>query len=166
MRIGEHLGATLLPDDLIASVRAVVLVAEHVLVVQDPDALHVLPGGRREPGETLESTLRRELLEETGWEVDQPVPIGFRHIRHLTPRPPGYRYPYPSVLQLVYAAPGLRFRPDACAIDDYVQSSRLVPIPEAQTLPLPPGQLAFVAAAQKALERGQQSIAAPNAAQE
>lgn len=153
MRVSEHLGASLPPDELTTSVRAVVLVASHVLVVHDPHTLHILPGGRREAGETLEVTLRREVLEETGWELGAPVLIGFRHIRHLTPRPPAYRYPYPSFFHVVYAAPGLRCRPEARKPDDYVQDARLVPVAEAQALPLPPGQLPFLTVAQAALQQ-------------
>ncbi|MEN9938766.1 MAG: hypothetical protein RLZZ387_5345, partial [Chloroflexota bacterium] len=52
LRVGEHLAPELPPDELITSVRAVVLVGDQVLVVHDPHALHILPGGRREPGET------------------------------------------------------------------------------------------------------------------
>lgn len=55
----------------------------------------------------------------------------FRHIRHLTPRPPAYRYPYPSFFHVVYTAPGLRCRPEAHKADDYVQAARLVPAAEA-----------------------------------
>lgn len=153
MRVSEHLGAALPPDELTTSVRAVILAAGQVLVVHDPHTLHILPGGRREPGETLEATLRRELLEETGWELGEPVLIGFRYIRHLTPRPAAYRYPYPSFFHVVYAAPGLHCRPEARKIDDYVQDARLVSLDEAQRLPLPPGQLPFLAAAQAALHQ-------------
>lgn len=65
--VGEHIVPELPPDELVTPVRAVVLVGAQVLVVHDPHALHILPGGRREPGETLLATLRREVLEETGW---------------------------------------------------------------------------------------------------
>lgn len=41
------------------------------------------PGGKREPGESLEDCLRRELREELGIEISQPVP--FRVIRHAYP---------------------------------------------------------------------------------
>ncbi|HZC67331.1 MAG TPA: (deoxy)nucleoside triphosphate pyrophosphohydrolase [Nitrospirales bacterium] len=41
------------------------------------------PGGKREPGESLEECLRRELREELGIEITEPVP--FQIIRHAYP---------------------------------------------------------------------------------
>jgi 8-oxo-dGTP diphosphatase len=38
------------------------------------------PGGKRESGETLEECLQRELFEELGIRIDEPIP--FRSIRH------------------------------------------------------------------------------------
>jgi len=38
------------------------------------------PGGKREPGETLEDCLRRELFEELSIRIDVPMPL--RLIRH------------------------------------------------------------------------------------
>jgi len=38
------------------------------------------PGGKREPDETLEACLRRELFEELGIQIDVPVP--FQVVRH------------------------------------------------------------------------------------
>ena len=45
--------------------------------------LWVFPGGKREPGESLEDCLRRELREELGIEISSPVL--FRVIRHDYP---------------------------------------------------------------------------------
>jgi 8-oxo-dGTP diphosphatase len=41
------------------------------------------PGGKREPGESLEECLCRELREELGIEISEPVP--FQIIRHAYP---------------------------------------------------------------------------------
>jgi mutator protein MutT len=41
------------------------------------------PGGKREPGESLEECLRRELLEELNIRVDVPVP--YQIVRHEYP---------------------------------------------------------------------------------
>src|SRR5947209_5793739 len=41
------------------------------------------PGGKREPGESLEDCLRREVREELGIEITEPVP--FQTVRHDYP---------------------------------------------------------------------------------
>ena len=95
------------PLPYVASSRAVLVDGDDVLVVRGPGGNHVMPGGRLEAGESTEDALRRELLEETGWTIARLQLIGFRHFHHLTPEPPGWTYPYPDFLQVVYAcAPG------------------------------------------------------------
>ena len=57
----------------------------------DTDRKWSLPGGKLEPGETLESALKREMKEETGWEV-HPGDLLYlcdnilkdKHILHIT----------------------------------------------------------------------------------
>ena len=76
------------------------------VALRNPDARHVLPGGRIERDETYRVALRREVHEETGLEVVSADYLGFVHLHHRTSRPPDYAYPYPDMLHLVYAAVG------------------------------------------------------------
>ncbi len=55
------------------------------LIAKRKEGVHLagfweFPGGKREPGETLEECLRRELFEELSIRIDLPIP--FRIIRH------------------------------------------------------------------------------------
>ena len=138
---------TLPPLELVSSVRAVVLQDAGVVVVRDPTRQHILPGGRREANETLEQTLRREVLEETGWQIGPPRQIGVIHFHHLTPRPAAYRYPYPDFLHVVYVAEGLNCDPAARQADDYELEAVLRPVAEARHLPLWNGEQVLLAAA-------------------
>lgn len=106
LRATAYLSQDAPPQRYVTSVRAIVLRGESVLVQQDRDSRHILPGGRREGNESLEATLRREVSEETGWSVGEAAPLGFTHFRHLDPKQPGYRYPHPDFFQLVYVAEG------------------------------------------------------------
>ncbi|HEU5097731.1 MAG TPA: hypothetical protein VFU22_01715, partial [Roseiflexaceae bacterium] len=57
LRVTSYLTAEVPPLGLVTSVRAIVLNDESVVVVRAPEGLHLLPGGRREPGEALVDTL-------------------------------------------------------------------------------------------------------------
>ncbi|MFT5086744.1 MAG: hypothetical protein ACI906_003166 [Candidatus Latescibacterota bacterium] len=75
-----YLGDDIPPDSYITSVRAVLLKGDEVLVFRDRMGdYHLLPGGRRDAGETLLQTLEREMREETSWTIAAPEPIGFMH---------------------------------------------------------------------------------------
>jgi 8-oxo-dGTP pyrophosphatase MutT (NUDIX family) len=76
LHVTSYLCDDLPPAALLTSARAVVLQAGGVLVVRDPTGVHILPGGRRKPGETLAQTVRREVLEETGWVIGPPQLLG------------------------------------------------------------------------------------------
>ncbi len=106
LQVACHLCDRVPPLDFVTSVRAVLFTESGVAVLHNADGSHILPWGRREPDEPLSDTLRREIMEETGCALESSAYIGFLHMRHLTPRPDGYRYPYPDFLQLVYAVKG------------------------------------------------------------
>lgn len=133
--------------DAVTSVRAIVLCGAEVVVVRDPTREHILPGGRREPGEALEQTLRREVLEETGWEIGPPRLLGVLHFHHLTARPAGYAYPYPDFLQLIYVAAGVRCRPEAQQAGGYEVGSELRPVEAVRGLALTASERVLLAAA-------------------
>jgi 8-oxo-dGTP pyrophosphatase MutT (NUDIX family) len=122
-----------------------------VLVQSDLDGVHIIPRGRCEPGETLEQTLRRELLEETGWTTDRPRLLGCLHFHHLSPKPPDYAYVYPDFLQPVFTANALRHAPDHQVQDAYVVESRFQTLAAVADLNVPVGQRLLLVAELRAL---------------
>jgi ADP-ribose pyrophosphatase YjhB (NUDIX family) len=147
LRVSSYLSSMLPPLQYVTSVRAVVLNRDLVLVLHDGRNHHVLPGGRIESGESVEATLHREVLEETGYALRNAEVLGFMHFRHLGPEPEGYEYPYPDFLQLVYTAePGDHF-PNRMAEDVYVKWSGMLPTKEALALPLVEGERMYLIAA-------------------
>jgi ADP-ribose pyrophosphatase YjhB (NUDIX family) len=136
LRITGYLSDELPPLDYVTSVRTLVFQGGALLVMRNRDGLHILPGGRREAGETLEHTLAREVLEETGWTLGRRFMLGFMHFHHLAPKPPDYAYPHPDFLWVIYAAEAETFVPGAKRSDDYELEASLRPIAEVQALPL------------------------------
>jgi ADP-ribose pyrophosphatase YjhB (NUDIX family) len=129
-----------IPDIMISSVRAVVFRGSKVVVVRDPHNHHITPGGRREPGETLEETCRRELAEECGWRVGPLHPLAFWHFQHLDEAPPpDFPFEWCDFANLIYLAEGIAH--DRSAIDrgQWELGSRLMSLSAARPL-LPPEQ--------------------------
>ena len=135
------------PLELVSSVRAIVLREDHVLVMRNLDGTHIVPGGRVEEGETHEETLRRELVEEAGVEIEVGTRIGLVHLRHTTPRPKDHPYPYPDFLWPVYVASFVSDVPHARVEDDYETSSRFMSVHDVRGLVLDGYEKAFLEAA-------------------
>lgn len=83
LRITSYLSNELPPSQYITSVRGIIFHNDSILVVRNPQGIHISPGGQREAGETLEETLHREVLEETGWTITEVRMLGFVHFHHL-----------------------------------------------------------------------------------
>ena len=61
LRASNYTEVAQLPEELISSVRCLVLVGDQVVVCDTPDGCHPWPGGRREPGESFVETACREV---------------------------------------------------------------------------------------------------------
>jgi len=117
------------PDDLVSSVRAVVFRKGAVVVIRDHDGSgHIMPGGRREAGESQDEALVREIGEETGWRFEAARCFGFLHFRHLTPKPEGYAYPYPEFFQTLHVVEATGHDRRRIVRDDWETHSRMTPI--------------------------------------
>lgn len=140
LRVSAYTTPADLPEELVTSVRCVVRVGGPVVLCENADGAHPLPGGRRDPGESYLDTAVREVHEETGWLLDRDTvrPLGWLHLEHLAPRRPDYAYPHPDMLQVVFH--GVATERDGGSggpwtdTDGYEQSSRLVSVAEARAL--------------------------------
>lgn len=61
------------PEELVSNLHVIAYVGTNVLVCRNDLGWRFLPGGTREPGETLEHTARRELREEAGATLIGPM---------------------------------------------------------------------------------------------
>ncbi len=143
-----YLNNKLPPQKYVSSMRAIVFHGNSILVVKQTDGHpYITPGGRVEPGEQLDETLRREMLEETGWTLSTAKPLGLMHFNHLGSKPSDYKYPYPDFIWPIYLAEAGKFMPDARIPDIYAFTTYLLPVDEARKLPIGKGQLMLLEAA-------------------
>jgi ADP-ribose pyrophosphatase YjhB (NUDIX family) len=104
LRASAYTSSVDLPDEILTSVRCMVQVDEQLLVCTTASgSRHPWPGGRREAGESIIETARREVHEETGWLIDPASfrVVGWLHLEYLSTRPADWPYPHPDFLQLV-----------------------------------------------------------------
>lgn len=129
MRMRTFVGDADWPPELVTSARAVVFKGSRVVVVrQTSGERHIRPGGRIEPGETIEATARREVLEETGWELGRMTPLGFQHFRHLDAQPPTHPGPWRDFVQPVFIAEATRYQRGAMDRSQIEAGARLTSI--------------------------------------
>ncbi len=150
LHITGYFAAESPPLTYVTSVRALVLRGDELLTLHTVAETQILPGGRREGGESPETTLRREVLDESGWTIDNPSLVGFIHFRHLGPRPSSpaddrYHYSYPDFINLVYVAEAESYNATSLLPNEYEQVPyTLRPIAEVLTLPLTPIARAYL----------------------
>ncbi len=147
LRLACYLTDSTPPRPYVTSARAVVTDGHRVLVVQDPDNCHILPGGRLERGETPADAVRREVMEETGWSLVWIRPIGILHFTLIDPKPEDYIYPYPDFIQSVYAGRPDAYFPERKETDGYELGAEFMHVTAARRLPLDAGQQEFLNAA-------------------
>ncbi|MGI8417951.1 MAG: NUDIX domain-containing protein [Nakamurella sp.] len=125
------------PDEIVQSVHAVGFVGDRVVVCRDerPD-VWFLPGGTREPDESLDDCLSRELREEAGARLAGPfTPIG-AHVG-LSEQQTPYRphLPHPRIGWLWgYAEVVVDGEPTSPAGGEQILEVRIVDISEARRL--------------------------------
>ena len=124
------------PLDVVMSVRVIVRVGDRIVVCTNAHgAHHPMPGGRREPGETIEETAVREVHEETGWHLDPTSlrPLGWLHFRYVEPVDPAWtHYPHPDLVHLVLTGEARdRAAEDWTDTEGFEVSSRLLLLDEA-----------------------------------
>ena len=154
LRITCYLASEQPPLDAISSARCLVIRGDSVLAQQDVTTTHILPGGRRERGEAPEETLRREIGEETGWTIVDPLPLGFMLFEPLRAAPHGESWPRAPFAQVVYAARAGVFTPEARLDDGFELSSTFYPVAELRAWALTPRERLFLDAALNVLGGG------------
>ena len=136
LRVTGYLSNEVPPLEYVTSARAFVFRDDGVLVMRNLDEVHVLPGGQRERDETLLQTAKREVLEETGWEIAIGEMVGFIHLRHLGRKPPDFPYLYPDFVQVVYESEAVCHEPGSMVPDGYEIEGKFYAVPEARGLDL------------------------------
>ena len=144
--ISAHITNDEPPADLISSVRAIVFRGDDVLVMCNRHGTHILPGGRIENDESQIEALRREITEEAGIEITKIHRLGFMHLRHRTPKPPEYAYPYPDFFWSIFRARYLEDSPGGSSPDEYELSAEFVSLTRVKCLELSQPELAFLQA--------------------
>jgi 8-oxo-dGTP pyrophosphatase MutT (NUDIX family) len=147
LRMRVYIGDIAWPAVLATSARAVVFKGSRVVVVRQSDGeRHIRPGGRLEPGESVEDAARREVLEETGWELGPLTPLGLLHFQHLGQKPADFAYRWCDFIQPMFVAEARTYRRGARDLSQQEVGARLTSIRRALA-ELLPVEVAILAAA-------------------
>ncbi len=109
------LSSVLPPLELITCAFVLAFDGDHLLLSHLKERSWDIPGGHREPGESLEETARREVYEETGARLDRLELLGYQSIHIAGPRLATYTYPYPDSYQIFY-------RSHVVSLDDFQET--------------------------------------------
>lgn len=90
------------PLELVTSVLGLFFLDDALLMAKLVRRGWDIPGGHVEPGEAPESTVRREVWEETGAQLGPIELFAAQRITVDAPCPFNYPYPYPISYQLFY----------------------------------------------------------------
>lgn len=121
------------PEELVGNIHLIAYVGTNIVVCRNDLGWRFLPGGTREPGETLEDTARRELREEAGATLMGPMRfIGAFQGRSGRPVPYRPHLPYPVSYWVYCAAPVIVDGPPTNPPDgEQVQEVAILPVQQA-----------------------------------
>lgn len=148
-RIWCYLTDREMPLDLVGSVRAVVFHQDCLVTVTNLHEEYFIPGGKREAGESQEETVRREVLEESGWHLGPLRQFAVMHLYFDNEDLCGHS-PHPHVLWPIFVAEAERFDQTSRLDDGYDVATHLRPIGEVETWSLCPRERHLLDAAKRA----------------
>lgn len=90
------------PAELITAALALIFDGDRFLMTRLNTRGWDIPGGHIEPGESPEETVRREIYEETAVRVGPLHLLAYEQFIIHSPRPPDYKYPYPTSYQVFF----------------------------------------------------------------
>lgn len=85
--------------------------SDHVVMANNRRRGFELPGGHVELDETLSQAAQRECLEETGFEIDNLVPLGYLKMTSEGEVPSDWKYPHPISYQQFFTGETSKWTP-------------------------------------------------------